>query len=254
MNSPTASLKLLAKRGLRRIGFDVIRTSPWIARGPCLRSLFAQYSVSCVIDVGANTGQYGRFLRRERYRGQIVSFEPVPSCFAALEKAIARDRLWTAHQLALGAANARVPINVSAATEFSSLLDHDLDHLRDFERASREVMKTEHVVMATLDNVFGSCVPSASRQRFCLKLDTQGSDLEVLKGAGDVLQHVSVLQIEVSMIPIYKGMPTFREAIEHIQSLGFDVVALFPVSRYRDLAVIEYDCIAARVTGHSSRQ
>jgi hypothetical protein len=57
------------------------------------------------------------------------------------------------------------------------------------------------------------------------------------------------MQSEVSMMPLYEGMPTFAESIETFSSLGFDVTGLFPVSRDERLRVIEFDCTLISTRG-----
>src|SRR4051812_49758697 len=57
----------------------------WIAERQ-LAELLTRYAVNVVLDVGANVGQYGQLLRRVGYTGHIVSFEPVPACFAELSQ------------------------------------------------------------------------------------------------------------------------------------------------------------------------
>lgn len=59
--------------------------------------------IDLVLDVGANTGQYGQRLRKASYGGAIVSFEPVPSAFTSLARKAGRDANWRAERLALGA-------------------------------------------------------------------------------------------------------------------------------------------------------
>ncbi|HSC47142.1 MAG TPA: FkbM family methyltransferase, partial [Gammaproteobacteria bacterium] len=50
--------------------------------GSHLCQLFAKLDIDCVLDVGANQGQYGAMLRKAGYRGRIVSFEPVAKTYA----------------------------------------------------------------------------------------------------------------------------------------------------------------------------
>src|SRR4026209_949390 len=73
-----ASASLL-KRAARAAGYEIIPSWRCDSRGlPTHRpDLFERLAIDCVIDVGANRGQYGRLLRTEvGYRGYIASFEP----------------------------------------------------------------------------------------------------------------------------------------------------------------------------------
>jgi hypothetical protein len=67
-----------------------------------------------------------------------------------------------------------------------------------------------------------------------LKIDTQGYDLEVLKGAENTLQSIRALQLEASVRPIYEGMPGFREVLDYLMSRGFALSAMslcwFPIA------------------------
>jgi hypothetical protein len=80
-----------------------------------------------------------------------------------------------------------------------------------------------------------------------LKLDTQGWDLEVLRGADACISRIGAVQSEVSLKAIYKGMPSFIEAITEWNRLGFEITGMFPVSRdTNNLAIVEFDCVMAR--------
>jgi hypothetical protein len=83
-------------------------------------------------------------------------------------------------------------------------------------------------------------------KRLFLKLDTQGFDLEVFKGLGMYTDQVSLIQSEVSLLPIYDGMPHWTQSIEAYEQAGFSVAGMFPVTRTRSGRVIEYDCLLLR--------
>src|SRR5205807_2909453 len=85
-----------------------------------LAELFARVAPDCVLDVGANAGQYAQMLRRHGYRGWIVSFEPVRGAFEELEQAAGRDARWRAFRRALGARSERRRIEVAGVSQLSS--------------------------------------------------------------------------------------------------------------------------------------
>jgi len=82
-------------------------------------------------------------------------------------------------------------------------------------------------------------------------LDTQGYDLEAVRGADGVLAHFSAMQTEVSFIAIYEGMPTYIESLRELECRGFGVADFMPVTRTADgLFLIEMDCILVRQPDH----
>jgi len=206
-----------------------------------LKSIIEKLEIDLVIDVGANEGQFAQMLR-SFYYGEILSFEPVSSVFEKLATAAHSDPHWRVHKLALGSREATQRINVSHRTVFSSLLKANDYCVQRF--GDRAVETNEEVVsVRRLDKLLPEITPDFESKRIFLKLDTQGYDLETFKGLGDKSKHVIALQSEMSLIPIYEGMPHWTESVSIYEGAGFSVVDMFPVTRDSQDRIIEYDCI-----------
>lgn len=209
-----------------------------------LRKLFAALAVDCVFDVGANRGQYYRFLRHEvRYDGPVVSFEPIPELAGMLRSIARHDGRWIVYDCALAAAPANASFNVMAKPVFSSFLAPDHAHTAAY-RDRNAVSRTITVPVRTLDAIVAELPHPANRAY--LKLDTQGSDLEVLRGASAMLAQVVGLQSELSFVPLYRGMPNWRAAATDIVSRGFAPSGFFSVTRGADFRLIEADGVFVR--------
>jgi FkbM family methyltransferase len=202
------------------------------------------YRVDCVLDVGANTGQYARRLRRGGYTGRIVSFEPVAEAYAELERAAAGDPAWTVHPFALGRVDGVASINVVPGT-LSSVLPPTRFGARRYSRLRDP--EAREVQMRRLDGLLDDVVEGAAARRLYLKLDTQGYDSEVFAGLGDRVQELIGMQAELALMTIYDGMPRLPAALADYEASGFEVTALYPVSRERRTArVLEFDCVMVR--------
>src|SRR5262245_34043990 len=88
-----------------------------------LKALFKRLEINCVIDVGANVGQYGQILRGIGYEGRIISIEPIRDVFERLRAAAAGDTEWRTLNIACGSKEETKDINVYAVTPLSSFLD-----------------------------------------------------------------------------------------------------------------------------------
>jgi FkbM family methyltransferase len=247
----------LIKRSLARFGLHLVRNPQVNTLDTHLLDVFSALGVNCVLDVGAHDGGYGAELRRLGFNGHIVSFEPISTHFARLEERIAGDSRWTAHRLALGDRDGDAEINVLSGATFSSFLSPSSYGARGFGPKMQMVRK-EQVPLRRLESVFDDVLSGVPDPRVFLKMDTQGYDLVVIRGAGAKLQALLGVQMELAIKEIYEGMSTaFTQAIPALQGLGFELTGLFPVSREpaNGLALLEMDCVMVASTslGHGMK-
>jgi FkbM family methyltransferase len=207
-------------------------------------TLLDLYGINCVLDVGANRGQFALLLRDAGYRGHVASFEPVPEAFAELQRAAASDPAWTAYPWALGREEGRLSMNVVADT-LSSLLPATTFGARRHPRLRKPAAVDVPVVR--LDAILDEVLAPVADPRPYLKLDTQGYDLEVFAGLGERVADFVGMQSEVALLQIYEGMPRMPEALAAYETAGFEITALYPVSRDMHTGrVLEFDCVMVR--------
>ena len=119
----------------RSFGYDIVPLREMKERDFALhlRELLAHLDIDCVLDVGANAGQYHDFLRdRVQYDGPIISFEPVSHHIDALRERSRGDRDWHIEGYALGSSDGSMPINVMVSDQFSSFLEPDHGRVKDY--------------------------------------------------------------------------------------------------------------------------
>lgn len=219
------------------------RGDAWFSYEAQLRAFIEQERIDLVLDVGANVGQFAQMLR-SFYTGTILSFEPVVSVFENLQKAASSDPDWHVYNCALGSREGEQSINVSESTVFSSLLSSN-EYCSQHFGAHAVGTRAESVSVRRADALLEEISPKIQGARVFLKMDTQGYDTAVFEGLGTALAHVVLLQSEVSLIPIYTGMPHWTESIATYEKNGFGVVGMFPVSRDSS-RVVEYDCLLVK--------
>ena len=206
--------------------------------------VIASGGVDCVIDAGANVGQFAKSLRRAGYSGRIVSFEPVRSAYDELRAAARGDDEWWVRQAGLGSADTTATIHTMDGTMSSMLTASDFG--RRWSSKLRD-MKSEEVEVLRLDGLMPSLLEGLDEGRVLLKMDTQGYDLEVFAGASGALDRVVALQSEVACLPIYDGMPQLLEQWQVYEAAGFESAGVFPVSFDSEtVRAIEYDVVMVR--------
>ena len=214
-----------------------------------LRIVIARYDVDVVVDVGANFGQFHDTVRDEvAFTGPIISFEPVARFRSQLEARRHLDPLWQVHPFALGNSNGSAMIHVMDSPGLSSLKDPDVAAMQSLLPAPDRTgfAATETIQVRRLDDVARQHPVLSGAKRALLKTDTQGFDLEVLRGAGAFLSQTVAVQIELSVLPLYANAPGYQDVISELHGLGFDLSGMFPVTLDRDLRVIEFDGIFVR--------
>ncbi|HEX2777730.1 MAG TPA: FkbM family methyltransferase [Candidatus Acidoferrales bacterium] len=235
---------------LRSLAYKLLSCAPskwahWFRNRVVLRSTLGKLSINCVLDVGANRGQFGALLRAVGYSGWIISFEPVRASYEKLKATAERLPPWRVFPYALGAGDERREINVTEDSSFSSFLTPREESQVIF--AGNRVDRTETVEIRRLDDVLESCLADIPSPRIYLKLDTQGFDVSVLEGAESVLPRILALQTEVSVHDLYHGMHQFGETVSRFEAAGFEIIDFVTVNRDIDqLCAIDMDCVMTR--------
>jgi FkbM family methyltransferase len=214
-------LKILGKKGAHRLGVDV-RGIKHTEKG-ILRALLARLPLAALLDVGANVGQYARLVRSAGYGGTIISFEALESAHALLTKNAHKDRSWlVAPCAAVGSQEGTVEMNVAADSASSSVLP--MTSLLRQAAPQAAYIDRQSICSTRLDTYAG--VPAAGE--LYLKVDTQGFELEVLRGASGLLSRISAVQLELSLVPLYQGAPAMTDLIHYLDERGFDLFQLVP--------------------------
>jgi FkbM family methyltransferase len=227
---PTRNIGDRVRSALRARGFDVVRYPVEGSLWALLDRIFRRAAVACVLDVGAHVGEFGCFLRGRGYRGEIVSFEPVPSSYRSVVGVAAGDTHWRVYPYALGAVDGPRSLSVAHADNLSSFLKPASAGRARFAGAidARERLEVE---VRRLESIFADVTGPTGPGSLYLKCDTQGLDLEVVEGAGDVLSRFAGVQLELDLEPLYEGSGTFLEGLSRLGERGFRLAGVFPVAR-----------------------
>lgn len=230
----------------RRVGYDIVYFSGQHTLRAHLVKVFKEYEIDAIIDVGANEGQFALAVRSLGFSGKIYSFEPVDEAFEKLAAASSSDGNWFVFNFALGSESGESLINVSDFTSFSSILNPSDYALERWENS--RVDHKQKITIRTLDECkMEGLIPESN---IFLKMDTQGYDLEVFKGADSILLNVRGVLSELSLIAVYNDMPGYKQSLSTFEEAGFSVSGLYPITRNKDLSLNEVDCVLVNTVRH----
>lgn len=163
-----------------------------------------------VLDVGAFRGDFARACLDAWPDAHVLSFEPLEPKPADTDT----DR-WTWFPTAIGNANEMVTINRNEFVPSSSILPMAALHAKAFPYTAK--VAEAQVGMVRLDD-FRAIVAAPA----LLKIDVQGFEMQVLRGAVLLLAKVDGVVLEVSWETLYHGAPTPTELATFLQLHGFE--------------------------------
>ncbi|WP_165771957.1 FkbM family methyltransferase [Niveispirillum lacus] len=205
---------------------------------PVMRSL----QVRSVIDAGANVGQFALLMRHFHRDAVIHAFEPFPSSAAIFARLFAQDRCVHLHRHALGMAAVEADLHVSRRADSSSLLP--ISSSQTVFAPGTEEVGVLTVPVRRLDDVLSSAdLPRPS----LLKIDVQGGELDVLKGAEGLLPHLDYIYVEVSFAQFYQGQPLANEVIDHLQARGYCLTGIGGTAQDRQGLIVQADLLFSRL-------
>ncbi len=175
-----------------------------------------ELNINTVIDVGANIGQFAGEVRKVLPNAQIYSFEPMKDCYEKLIENRKGDSLFKAFNFALGDSASESVIKKNDYAPSSSMLENSRMAEEAFPYTKN--FTEEKIVVKTLDSVSSEL---SLKNKILLKIDVQGFEDKVLKGAEKFLNKTDVILVENSFFEIYKGQELFEQMYDRLYKLGF---------------------------------
>ena len=177
-----------------------------------LNKIIKNNKIDTIIDVGSNTGQF--FLRYKKKYKQYFFFEPQKNEFKIIKKSFEKLNNVYFFNIGIGEFKEEKSFFKNAFSPSSSFMK--LDDQNSFKYLKEEM--SEIINIDTLDNIFSSISLEGS---VLLKIDVQGFELNVLKGAKNILSKINFIYLEYSNNKQYQGQPTFHEIYSFLYENGY---------------------------------
>jgi len=231
------------------------RLTPWMLRhvgvGFAARSRFLPgqrllllraLDITTVLDVGANNGQYARELRRLGYRGDIHSFEPGSEALDSLRLASSGDPSWYVHGVALSDYSGKASLTTwhGQASTLASLRSPSPGLL-----SYAGLPASETVVTTTLRDWLAT--RAIDLDKSLLKVDVQGSEREVLRGAGPDLARFAAVEVEAAIRSWYSNEALLPELLGILGESGLVCASVVTEQFFTDwLGAVDVNVLAVK--------
>jgi FkbM family methyltransferase len=218
-------MKKIIKKIINNMGWEIHRFNSKTTADGLIASAIKHFQIDLVLDIGANEGQYAKKLIAHGYKGAICSFEPLTAAYNILIETARSYRRWAVYpRCALGGMRGVMEINVSGNSVSSSILPMMGAHLNSAPNSAYYSKELTDVI--ALDEIYNEVTKGFNAT--LLKIDTQGYEWEVLNGSRHILDKVRGIQIELSLIELYKGQRLMEEIKIRLEELGFILWGIYP--------------------------
>lgn len=214
--------RLSVRRHLRLAG------DPFAAMRTILRG-----RADCILDVGAHEGETALRLASAFPGSAVYSFEPDPDNFDALVRNTRARPGVVSVRKAVAETTGSATFHRTRFSQTHSLLKPRAD-VSEFLESPELLAPADPLVVETV-TLDAFCSERGLRAVDILKVDAQGSELSVLRGAERLLREraISLLYLEVNFVPFYEGTPLFPDVYEFVYQRGFRFVGLYETGSAR---------------------
>jgi FkbM family methyltransferase len=186
-----------------------------------------------LVDAGARGHLHPAFLDSACFL-DVISFEPDPKEYEHLQSGSNQKKCLRSQiifPVALGKQDKTGELHLCRSGGVSSLLRPNRSFLDAFPEAERfDIVSSQNVQVRSLDSLLKKDPRVQSKKIDFLKVDTQGTTLDVLEGAKQILkEQILGVEVEVEFSEIYEGQSLFRDVDLFLDECGF---SLFKLRRF----------------------
>ena len=239
------------KKLTRSLGLLVRKYNSNTSEDARLLNTLKYLKIDCVLDVGANEGQFAYGLIDGGYLGKIISFEPLEGPYTVLSSRAQSREIWSvAERCAIGDREEQTIIHETANSVSSSILPVKESHIAS--APDSHLLRKITVWVKPLDK-FSSLFEQYSN--IFLKIDVQGYERNVLLGATELLasDKLKAVYIETSIIPLYESQDwLLPDTLDFMKRQNFQLYALNPgFTNPRSGQVLQYNGLFVRTENNA---
>lgn len=171
-----------------------------------------------IIDIGSNKGQFILLIEKIYPNKNIYSFEPIKEMIDKQKKFFAYKNNIIFHNVALGSSTTLKEFLITARMDSSSFLKIVSDKNKS---KNYDIVENRNIQINTLDDLL---INEKISHPVLIKIDVQGYELEVLRGANNLLKKTDYLLLEVSKNEMYQNQPIEKVIVEYLKNLNFDIL------------------------------
>jgi FkbM family methyltransferase len=187
---------------------------------------FKSKKFDLVLDVGSNTGEFAAIYLELYPNAEVKCFEPIPFLAKNLKHKFKFDFNVEVIECALSDSNGQADLQITRNIASSSLLKPNSANILSDNGA--DVIEVISVQRRKLDDIFAK--KDLKNKKILCKIDVQGAELSVLKGAHSILSNVDTLVLECGFLPLYSGEASFNDVYQFLHSHSFDIVGVLKQS------------------------
>lgn len=192
---------------------------------PYMDKHFSKKEDIVLIDLGAHEGNFIRSFQSVFGVKKCIMADPIPRNVEVLKTKFPDSEVYKIYENAVTSESGlNITFNVNSFDETSSLLEinNNSEELKSLNITNREKIFVKSI---TLDDI-------AKNESLdfvdLIKIDVQGSELEVLKSSIDALAKTEFIWVETSFKPLYRGSALFHEIHEFLSKEGFILLEISP--------------------------
>lgn len=236
------SIKKLIKKFLGRFGISpyVYFTYKYNKPFDVKRKIFKKDEI-LIFDVGAYDGRSAIEYLKEFPKSKIYSFEPTKTSFEKLKKNFGVHSSITIFNTAFSDFKGEASFHVNSSGLTNSLLKLSNTKINN-EIYNLKEETTEKVAVTTLD-IFTAEMNIDNIN--ILKIDVQGAELSVLKGAENLLMNkkIDALFVEVEFLKIYADQPLFHDISSFLYQYDYHLYSLYNLTSSKDGQMVFGDAL-----------
>jgi len=225
------SIKSFLKYLFNSCGYDVRkRTHPGLDSVWDIKQIYAGRQLKTIFDLGAHVGETACSYAENFQCASIHSFEPHPQTFCLLQANVRRFPNVNTLNVAVGEKEGTVALHVNQFSATNSLLPN-VNELK--EGAVAAAMRPVGKVTISLCSLDSYCRDQNVSFIDLLKMDVQGYELHVLRGARRLLAEgrIALIYSEVQFEALYEGQAYFQDVYAELMRHGIQLVDLYGHNR-----------------------